>query len=249
MRASVVLTVPESKRLIAKGVAQLGSVQTAMRSGLVCVATGTTNGCVAEELLGRAIEKPAYVTGITLPSHVHRPKVSPLSDMIFEKGELTSEYDRHSVVRAMKPGDVFIKGANLLNYEQGTAGVLIGDPNGGTVGGMLGGVIGRRINLVIPVGLEKDTSIDIGEAADILRENQEYVGSVPTLWPIKGHIITEIEALYILTGVTAMQIGAGGVGGAEGGVRLLIDGDKHSIDETLRLLEESIYGEPMFLEV
>ena len=46
MKKQFVLTVAESKRLIAKGVAALPQVQRAMKEGIVAVAPGTTNGYV-----------------------------------------------------------------------------------------------------------------------------------------------------------------------------------------------------------
>lgn len=248
MRTSIVLTVAESKRLIAKGVARLEVVRSAMRSGLVSVTTGTTNSYVAEELLCESIERAAYVTGITLPTKgVSRPKLEPTPDIIFRDGKPTCEFDRFSVAKAMQPGDVIMKGANALNYERGVAGILIGHPHGGTIGGTLGSIVGRRINLVIPVGLEKNIGTDIERAASILQEPDEYTTDVPRLWPIRGNIITEIEALYTLTGVNAMQIASGGVGGAEGSVRLLLEGSKEVLDDTLKLLNDGIFGEPLFL--
>jgi hypothetical protein len=247
MRTCIVLTVAESKRLIAKGVARLDVVQTAMREGLVSVNTGTTNSYVVEELLGEPIEKAAYVTGITLPMKgVTRTEYEPIPDIVFRDGKLTDEFDRFSVLKAMQPGDVVIKGANALNYEKGVAGILIGHPQGGTIGGILGSIVGRRLNLIIPVGLEKSVGVDIEKVAGTLREPDEYLGDVPRLWPVRGNIVTEIEALTILTGVKAMQMASGGVGGAEGGVRLLLEGAKEVLDDTLKFLDENIFGEPPF---
>ena len=52
MKMTVSLTVSESKRLIAKGIAQHPAVKAALENGIVAVAKGTTNAYVAEELLG-----------------------------------------------------------------------------------------------------------------------------------------------------------------------------------------------------
>ena len=67
MKRQFVLTVAESKRLIAKAVAQLPEVQSAMSEGTVVVATGTTNAYVLEELWGKKIDKRRYRSGITTP--------------------------------------------------------------------------------------------------------------------------------------------------------------------------------------
>ena len=67
MKRQVILTVAESKRLIAKGVAAMPVVKKAMKDGMVVVATGTTNAYVLEELWGRRIDKRRYRAGITMP--------------------------------------------------------------------------------------------------------------------------------------------------------------------------------------
>mgnify|MGYP001005230685 CR=1 FL=1 len=47
----------------------------------------------------------------------------------------------------------------------------------------------------------------------------------PRLLPVPGEVITELDAIALLTGAKAQLAAAGGVGGAEGSVWLLIDGD------------------------
>jgi hypothetical protein len=143
----------------------------------------------------------------------------------------------------MKAGDVFLKGANALNYETGLAGVLVGHPTGGTLGTVLGTLVARRIRLLVPVGLEKEVPFDIADAADIL---VEAGGPGPSLWPIHGDIFTEIEALHVLCGVAAVPIGAGGVGGAEGAVWLACFGDDEQI-EGVDALADLLADEPPFV--
>ena len=63
----VTLTPAESKRLIAMGVAALPEVRKALRGGIVIVALGTTNVRVAEELLGRKIDRERFAAGVILP--------------------------------------------------------------------------------------------------------------------------------------------------------------------------------------
>jgi hypothetical protein len=66
------------------------------------------------------------------------------------------------------------------------------------------------------------------------------------MFPLRGHIVTEIEALEALTDVTVIQIGAGGVGGAEGAVRLLIRGTKVAVEKALEVIH-AVHGEPPFV--
>jgi len=243
LKRQVVLTVAESKRLIAKGVAAMPEVKRAMKEGMVVVATGTTNAYVLEELWGKRIDKRRYRSGITTPEKPEKleiPQEEPIPDVVFRKGEVVKGLDRFTAVNEMGKGDVYLKGANALDYRHQTAGVLIGSSTGGTVGAVIGQIVGKKINLIIPVGLEKLVYEGINELHR-LASAEDYEG--PSLWPITGTIITEIEALKILTGVKATLLAAGGVAGAEGAVRLLLEGTEEQVKDAVKLVE-SIKGEP-----
>jgi len=245
MKLEFVLTVSQSKRLIARGVKQHPVVKTALNNGTIGICRGTTCSYVAEEFLGHEIERFAYTTGLTLPRKPFPDVVKPetvMHDIIIRQGEI--HMDGETVVdtaRNMKPGDVIIKGANALNYRKKIAGCLVGHPAGGTVGGFWGPLYGMKIRLVIPVGLEKEISSDILEISSFCME--ENPGS--SLMPMTGIIITEIEAINLLTGTEAFQIAAGGIRGAEGSVRLLIHGSPDEIGAVKSLLNE-IWQEPPY---
>ena len=68
VQAQIVLTVSESKRLIAKAVAQTPIVKKALKDGMVIITKGTTTTYVAEELLGRKIEHGAFIYGRVYPA-------------------------------------------------------------------------------------------------------------------------------------------------------------------------------------
>jgi hypothetical protein len=243
MKRQVILTVSESKRLIAKGVAALPEVQKAMKEGTVVVATGTTNGYVLEELWGKKIDKRGYRSGLTLPDEPERssdPKPEKIPDVVFVKGKVEPKYDRVNAVKDMNKEDIYIKGANALDYIGGIAGILIGGIDGATIGNTIGHIIGKQIKLIIPVGLEKLTFEYINDLHKLAAE-EDYEG--PRMWPITGTIITEIEALGILAGVDAYLYACGGIAGAEGSVRLLIEGTEEDVDQALELVK-SIKGEP-----
>ena len=246
VKKQVGLTVAESKRLIAKGVAALPQVQRALKAGLVAGAPGTTNGYVLQELWGEEFELRRYRSGVTTPEAsgyvvLHQDLIP---DVVFNKGKVDKELDRASCIAKMGIGDVYIKGANALDYLGGMAGILIGSSVGGTIGGALPGIIGKKIELVIPVGLEKLVYEDLNELHHLASAG-EFDGGVPNLWPVSGTIITEIEALGILTGVDAYLYSAGGVAGAEGSVRLLIEGTDEELEKATELIE-SIKGEPPY---
>jgi len=245
MKAHLKLTVSESKRLIAKGVVGLPEVRSALTSGMIAVGTGSTNGYVYEELLGTRIDLTAFRSGLILPSSksaTDYPNLASktLPDLVLRDGRPVADLDRFSAVTEMGRGDVFIKGANALSPDRRVAAVLIGSQNGGTVGGTLGHILGKGITLVVPVGLEKLVCDDLMESAQRLLEPD---AGGPRLAPLPGKVVTEIEALETLTGVGARQIAAGGVGGAEGGVWLLVEGSDDQVERTRALIDE-IHGEP-----
>ncbi|MBS3762036.1 MAG: hypothetical protein KGZ25_01910 [Planctomycetes bacterium] len=243
---SFVLTVAESKRLIARGVARSEVVETALKDGIVAVAKGTTNGYIAEELLGESIHKPDYCTGTTRPpGRESEVKVAnKLPDLVIRNGERWEGVSATESVDEMGPGDVFIKGANALNYDREQAGILIGHPTGGTIGAAIGSLISRRGVLLLPVGLEKSIPGDLYRTSHAVNAMAE-AGSGPSLWPVSGLIFTELEALETLTDVTAMPLAAGGILGAEGSVRVSAWGTEKEIESAESIVEE-IRGEPPF---
>ena len=250
MQTDVVLTVAESKRLIAKGIAAHPPVVQALEEGIVCVAKGSTNAYVVEELTGESIDKTQYMTGRTLPagSDAGKKLSAGLPDCILRKGKWDREADSKSIVEEMGPGAVYLKGANALNYERDQAALLIGHPTGGTIGATIGTIIARRIKLIVPVGLEKSVPIDLKDLAAIVSDVEEGESSTPTLWPLEvAEIFTEIEALDVLAPeVLVFPFAASGLAGAEGSVRLLLDGPKEAVEEALKVVA-SCQGEPPFV--
>jgi len=243
MRAEIVLTVSESKRLIAKGVAHLDIVRERMRKGMIVLAKGSTNAYVYEELMGHAIDKRAYVTGFTAPTKASLVReVEQLPDLVLLDGERAPELDRFTAIARMRAGDIFIKGANALNYARGVAGITVGSPTGGTIGRVLESLKAKNLRLLIPVGLEKEVPLDIEATSTRLAAPDETLGMVHALWPVRGIIFTEIEALRTLCAVDAFPVAAGGVFGAEGGLRLLLDGRADAVGQALEVVG-SIQGE------
>ncbi|MGM0401063.1 MAG: hypothetical protein ACQEQT_07170 [Chloroflexota bacterium] len=244
MKAEVVLTVAESKRLIAKGVTQLDSIKKKMREGMIVVCNGSTNAYIYEELTGERIEKRRYVTGGMAPSHVGRSwRVKPKKSLVLVDGVPDPTLDRFSALEEMERDDIYIKGANALNYREGIAGITIGSSTGGTIGRALGPIMGKKLHLLIPVGLEKEVPFDLEKASRLSAEPDEHLDRVFSLWPVRGHIYTEIEALKTLCGVDSVPVAAGGLAGAEGGVRLLLRGEEAAVQRAVDLVEE-VQGEP-----
>ena len=249
MRIQVTLTPPESKKLIAKAVTKLDIVKKAQKDGIILVGASTTCAFILEELANRKITR-GYGCGIIIPrgtcimqemlDSIHQRGYA--KTWVLEKGKLHEDLTVDDVLKRMGAGDVFIKGANALD-PQGNAGVFLGSTIGGTVGRVVGTAMAKGINVIIPVGLEKMIPTPISRAAtEAGIEKMDYSMGMPVgLIPLNGTVVDEVKALNILTGAEAIPIGAGGVGGAEGSVTLVIKGSEGQVKRSLKLIE-SIKG-------
>ena len=240
----ITLTPAESKRLIAKAVAVLPEVRKAFRKGTIVIGLGTTNARVAEELLGRKIKRERFVAGVVLPKGTCVvPSEQRRSEIVIRRGK-PIEAKLDDVIPQLTTDDVFIKGANALDAD-GTAGVFLTSRQGGTVGRALGTVVARGVNLIIPVGLEKYIPGSIHEASKVVGIfRASYATGCPVgIMPVSGKVVTECEALKILTGAEAVALGAGGISGAGGSITLLIRGTPQQLKRVKNLVK-GIKGEP-----
>jgi len=242
VKAEVVLTSSESKRLIAKACVQLDAVKAALARGRVIVTRGTTNAFVAEELLGRPIDKPAFTAGYVDPQGF---KVNPRMprEIVIEKGEVKADLSLDDVLDKLGRDDVVFKGANALGPD-GVAGVLVAGATGGTLGKFLITAMARGVNVVVPVGLDKFIPASVLYVSRLLgMQRIDYaMGQKASLVPVFGQVVTEIEAVRILANATAIPIASGGIGGAEGCVALLIEGEDSEVKKSLEIIEK-IKGE------
>lgn len=248
-KARVTLTVAESKRLIARGLAEYAPVKERMENGTIVITKGTTNAYVAQELLSAELQMQAYVYGHILPTKgdksLDRSHARP--EVVLTKG-VDTDIKYTDALKKMEAGDIVIKGANIINYDKGQAGVLIGHPTGGTTGNIVPEIEAKNLRLIIPVGLEKESSKDIDQLSKITKQDKETLGvQVPYVWPINGELFTEIEAIKQFADVEVMHLASGGIGGAEGAVTLVIYGNEADVSNAIAEVE-SVQGEPGFLE-
>jgi len=246
VQAQAILTVADGKRLIAKGVARMPIVQKALKDGMVIIVKGSTNAYVTEEITGKKVDHAAFVRGRTEPTKGGKklPDVKALPDVVIEKGKVV-DLPLEEAVKKLKAGDVVIKGANALDYRNKLAAVNIGHPAGGTTGITYPYVVARKAHLIIPVGLEK---VVVGDVADLtlkMREPIESLNGLHSMFLVAGNIVTELEAIEILTGAKAFQSSAGGISGAEGGSWIVFRGDRATVNKALKLVQ-SIQGEPPY---
>ena len=261
VQSGAILTVADSKRLIAKAVVQMPIVKNALANGMVIIIKGTTNSYVAEEITGKKVDHAAFVTGRIEPEKGAKllPGAKPVNHLVLEKGKVV-DIPINEAVKKLKPGDVVMKGANALDYKNKLAATNILDPSGGTTGITMPYIVARKAHLVIPVGLEKLVAGDLVDLTLKTREPLEtlhapagqskapFPGDIlPAMWLLTGEIVTELEAINILTGATAFQNSAGGISGAEGAVWLTFRGTRDQVKKALELAN-SIQGEPPYSE-
>ncbi len=249
-----VLSPAAGKRLIAKALVTHPAIEAALKSGTVVIVAGTTNGYVAEEILAKigqfeGFSKKRFFRGITLPPWMPTNDAGMLPDMsgfpgdvIIKKGVWQKGKTIRNVVDDLEEGDVILKGANALDPWGGRAAILIGHPKAGTIGLALQAVAGRRVRLILPVGLEKRVFGDLDDLANRLNAPG---AEGPRLLPVSGEVFTEIEAIARLCGARAELVASGGVSGAEGSVWLAVSGSDEEMKKAEELLK-SVAAEPGF---
>ncbi len=248
-----VITPAAGKRLIGKAIAKHPAVTKTLKKGTIVIIAGTTNGYVAEEILSvlggaKDFKRDRFFRGITLPPS--RPTKSGRlpdesafpGDVIIKDGVWQRGKTIFDVVGDLNDGDIILKGVNAVDLIQKRGAILIGHPKAGTIGVSLQAVAGRRVRLIMPVGLEKRVTENLDELA--AKMNETGVQGARLL-PVPGEIFTELDAIALLTGAKAQLVAAGGVCGAEGSVWLAISGKSAEENAAVTLLQ-SVADEPTF---
>jgi hypothetical protein len=259
MRAQVSLLPSESKKLIAKALVNMSEVKTALKEGIVTLHPSSSTLFLVEEILGKPPDTEVWMCGAITPraacgdnavkvwmtKHPEAkgsggPEAFPFT-WVIEKGKLSQGETLGSLLARMGPKDVYVKGVNALD-PRGKVGVLIGNlTEGGTIGRVITASKKKGFTLIFPVGLEKLIPISIGEAAKVARErlSLDYsMGGRCSLLPCQGKVITELKAIEILAGATAIPISAGGVDGAEGAITLVITGNIDQVKKAIAYVED-----------
>lgn len=240
-------TPSESKRLIAKAIAQLDEVKEAYENNTILIALGTTTGVVAEELLGENINRESFAAGIILKKGTCVvPSEDRSGNIIIKKGEVV-DVDTSEVIEDFSSSDMIIKGANAIDSE-GTAGILLGSETGGTLTKVVAPAVARGAKIIIPVGLEKLIPGKIGDLRNFtgIDKVESSVGVPVGIGSMHGKIITEIEALEELANVKAIPIAKGGVSGGEGSTVIVVDGPEGEIDK-IKKIADGVKGEESIL--
>jgi hypothetical protein len=249
------ITPAAGKRLIAKAISCLPAISEALRHQTLVIIAGTTNGYVAEEILRsldqqEGFSRRKFFRGVTLPPNYAVNKQGRMDDenqfpgdVIIRKGIWDPGKTINDVVDDLEKGDIIIKGANAVNLASQQAAIYIGHPKGGTIQMALQAVIGRRVELILPVGLEKRVAGDLNRLAQKINATNALGYRYHV---VGGMIITELQAIGILTGAEAELVAAGGVCGAEGSCWIAVSGTPDQVGQA-EILIQSVAGEPSFV--
>lgn len=234
-----------SKRLIGKGMAVHPSVLSVLEKGKLVVIAGTTNGYVAEEVLkslGQAngFSRVGFRRGMVTPPGFTPPEREFPGDVVIVDGVWQKGMTIFDAVEDLREGDLVLKGGNALGPD-GQAGVFVASEKGGTILAAVTAVLGRRVQLIVPIGIEKRVFEDVNTLAR--RVNSPGVQGV-RLFPMPGETFTELDSLRLLTGAKVHLQGAGGVYGAEGAIWLGISGLDDQVQASKDLIQ-SVHNEPM----
>jgi len=247
LKAVFTLKSAESRRLIAKAVAAMEEVKQAKEKAYIILAGGTTNGFVAQEILGDMEIKPHLATVGTSTDGVlciTKPDSRKPFPNVLYKGEPIDK-SLEEVFQDFHLETVVIKGANAVDTE-GNVGVITSGFDGGTVPKIIGTVTSQGLTYITPVGLEKLVP-SVKEAAKVVgaRRLDHSLGADFGMFCITNSIVvTEIEALKILFGVKATHVASGGIGGNEGAVVLAVEGSAEELEKTINFIESEVKGEP-----
>lgn len=248
MKAAFTLIPSESRRLIAKAVVEMEEVKIARERAYIILNGGTTNGFVAQELLGMRDLKPqTFTAGI----NTHRllcvtdlDKRSPFPVVLY-KGKISSK----TIPEALDDfhiETIVIKGANAIDHE-GNVGIITAGFDGGSIAQTYGTVMSQGLKYIIPVGLEKMVaSVKEGVEWTGAKTLDYTMGADFGMFCVVNHrfVVTEIDALRILAGVEARHVASGGVGESAGSVVLIIKGDEKNVQKAISIVE-AIKGEPL----
>lgn len=255
MKAQIVFTPSESKKLIAKAVVRMPEVKRARNEGLIVMHPSTSTYFLFEELTGKTPETEVWLSGAIVKkgfcvewgSYVQMMNCGYLAtpgkfshSWIIKGNELQPERTIDGLCQELSEKDVYVKGCNALDLN-GRVGVLIGSMAEGTIGRMVAASKKKGFKILCPIGLEKLIPVSIPMASRHIGSNRtiDYSMGIPcSLMYVPGTAITELDAFKILAGVEAIPISAGGLDGAEGSIAFLIKGEEEAVRKAIELAEE-----------
>jgi hypothetical protein len=247
MKAVFTLIPSESRRLIAKGVAAMKEIEESKNKGYTIICGGTTNGYVAQEILGTNDIPPEKYTAGTICNRVlcvtDMDKRSPSPIILFQGKRVTKTIPE--ALTDFHLETVIIKGANAID-PSGKVAVISSGFDGGTMGATLGTVVSQGLKYIVPIGLEKLVSSVEDSCSWTGAKTLDYsMGAEFGMFLIPNAlVVTEIEAMRILAGVNAKHVASGGIGDCAGAVVIVAEGAENNVKKVISIIER-IKGEPV----
>lgn len=250
MKAIVVLTPTESKKLIATALHRLPEVQSALQNGMVAIHPSSSTYFLYEAITSSRPEG-LWVCGVVSHQGLcgsmeavkmirsrgagpHDPRDVSKETWVFDHGVLQPQMPLGEILDKMTQSDVYIKGVNALD-PNGKVGVLFSNPagGGGTIGKVMAAKRKKNFHVLYPVGNEKRIGVPIQQAAHAIgfQKADLCMGIPAALLPVSGKKIDETDAYRILYGVEATPLAAGGLAQAGGCLTMVLDGPKDSVAE------------------
>ncbi len=204
IRDLLILSPAEAKGKIAKNLIAEPFFRKALGDGNILVNYGSTNAYILNEL-GCGIDPSSYTAGKVSGgkfSVTPAEKRHPL--LLIRKGK-PEECTIEGALAKMGPGDLFLKGANMI-LPDGSAGIYIGSPTGGTVS-FIPGALAKGIIVITPVSISKTVSA--------IPVSMEGENGLPAIFILKNALLyTEINA-FSREGYYAAYMGLNGLDGNE----------------------------------
>jgi len=229
MRAQLTITVNAAKWLIASAIISLPELRETFKYGKIVLKGGTTVSCIAEKLVGINLRISGRITKRGTVGSL-KDTNSPHSILIEnEKWECIDDYFPETVLK-LGPKDVFITGANTIDSD-GNAAMMVGSPAGGNPGTAFTALSTEGINTIIAASLDKLVPVKISDLVKKAgRKRCDFaMGMAVGLMPIYGRVITEVDALKVISHVDVTVIGCGGINGGEGSTTVIVDGNEDSV--------------------
>ena len=205
MKALIILTPAEQKKVIARAVAELPEVKHALKNGKILIKGGSTTSAIAMELIGLRLRVSGYISKTQSKGLTNREKKKlPHSVIIFDGGKKWEAIDgpegpyepvynralsKMKAVRDLESEDVIITGANAID-PYGNCALLSAGLIGGATGPALAGFMACGAKLIIACGYEKFIPTPIKDAviAAGVKSVDRVVG-----WKLKSQAQLRIE--------------------------------------------------------
>ncbi|ATW27416.1 hypothetical protein [Candidatus Formimonas warabiya] len=252
MKAEIVLTPTESKKLICLGVQQLPSFKKNLSNGIIAIHPSSTTYFLTETmgfsptgtwLLGAIREKGLCVSwerqqAAKLGHQFGQPANFPFTWVLEDGKWITEQRKLIDILDRMGPGDIYIKGCNALDINR-NAGVLFANRAAGTIGVVNRLSRKRGFQILSLVGLEKliPVPLTVAVRAAAFSSIDLSLGQKVGLLPLRGEVMTEDRALSLLTGAKVTPIAAGGLLGAQGATTMVLEGDKPVVEDALSVVQ------------